>query len=150
MVRYILQLLMLKFKSGFIVVILFFLFSCGAEKTTDKNAFYREDMVLQYIANETEINDSEYLLALINATDCGACKLKDVQNIQKSFFYNKKIQSYYLFTKKKSDLTNDVANKKDKIIYTDVSVLEKYGLRLFTTYLFHIKKGEIIHWEKFE
>ncbi|MBL4709660.1 MAG: hypothetical protein JKY48_14600 [Flavobacteriales bacterium] len=132
-------------------VLFFFCLFCSCGVKNDKNSFDREDMIQRFLLDETTIgNLNEFTLILINASDCGACNIKDIRKIQESLLYDKNRKTFFVFTTEKTDLLKEVIDKDAKIIYTDLDLLERYGLRFFSPYIFHIVQNKIIQWDKVE
>jgi len=137
------------------LILLSILIGCVAESSNSRfsessnSRFYREDMLLKFVNNETDLNGfDEYNLILINASDCGACNVNDIQLIQRHQLYNEGSKTIFLFSQEKAKLLDSIEDSNVEVIYSDANVLGRYGLRLFTTYIFHINHGRIVNWSK--
>lgn len=133
--------------SSLVVLILLFI-ACNSD--SEKGQFFREDMLERYLAKNKELkNVGEYSLILANAADCGAsCSIKGVNSCSQSSLFKSQKKKFVLINSQ-SSLMNDAFNQIGaKSIYEEILTLERYGLRLHSLYLFHIKNGELIQWEK--
>ena len=87
---------MLKYKV-FLLLIFVSTISCN----NNKEEFYRERFLFRYLNDHKVITGAtEYNLILINSTDCGACSIKSIEKIEKSFSLKNNLKKYILVTDK--------------------------------------------------
>ena len=135
---------MLKYKV-FLLLIFVSTISCN----NNKEEFYRERFLFRYLNDHKVITGAtEYNLILINSTDCGACSIKSIEKIEKSFSLKNNLKKYILVTDKGAPYLSSLNLSNLELIECKANILEKYGLRFFSTYLFHIKDNEIESWER--
>lgn len=132
-----------------IIVVVLFLTACSnvaEQKSTD---YDREDMLFRYLNDHTSINTKEeFILVLINATDCGACNAGALNSVISKLDYDDRLKTIYLFSQPKEELLKQVTEKDAEIQYIDnMAVLQKYGLRYFKPFIFHIKDEKIAAWD---
>lgn len=114
-----------------------------------ENASYdRKELLFKYLNKHTNLNtQEEFILVLVNSSDCGACDKGRIQAIQTHQLYNSGIDRVFLFSQKKDDLLNEIVDPTAQIIYAKNDlILRKYGLRSFKTFIFHMKNGDIKAW----
>lgn len=115
------------------------------------SGFEREMMLMKYISNEVNIaKNLDYSLVLVNTTDCGACNKEDILKIQTHPLFMNSEKKLFLFSEQKQEFVDLIDQNEIEVVLADARKLEKYGLRLFSTYIFKIEEGRIVDWAKLE
>lgn len=136
---------MLRFNVTFLVS--FLLISCVSKENT--TLFEREDMLIRYINDKTDLeSNKEFSLVLVNSSDCSACNIEDIVDVQKNEIYKRSKQRYFFFTSEKEELLNDLTDSTAEVVFIKMNELDKYGLRFFTTHIFYINESKIVEWDK--
>ncbi len=125
-----------------------FFFSRCSESSVGTSSFEREEMLSKFINNEIKISADDYNLVLINASDCGACNVKRIAEVQNHQLYNKHKKKYFVFSQNKEELVGAIKDSNVQIVYTDIEMLEKYGLRFFSPYIFTFTNKKLIDFAK--